>query len=359
MAVPKRLRYEILRRDSYTCRYCGATAPSVPLRIDHVVPIALGGTDTPDNLVTACEPCNSGKTSTSPDAPLVNNVAQDALRWSQAMQAAAAQLADQDKEKDAYRAAFRKEWKRWKIGPSGKALPLPPEWRATVERFRVAGLPASAWPDTVDAAMSRDKVDDKLRYICGVAWNKITELQTIARQHLTPTQAPTESLDDHDSYACLVEYLADEWFDAWTRSAGRNPTRSEYTAFTKSVFQLDGDLVLRKDYMFAAAVLAGRAESTNIADYLDDRVTADDEAVELNAAAEWYRHWISRDADAPPPSDDDQAVIREQVKAAVLSAYKSEAIISAASQAGFFRDVRLSPYLLTVPQVIELGVDTP
>lgn len=64
MAVSKRLRFEIFRRDSHTCRYCGATAPGTPLRVDHIVPVALGGTDHPSNLVTSCEPCNSGKTST-------------------------------------------------------------------------------------------------------------------------------------------------------------------------------------------------------------------------------------------------------------------------------------------------------
>ena len=63
MAVSKRLRYEILRRDRYTCRYCGASAPDAPMRVDHVTPVALGGTDHPSNLVAACEPCNSGKAS--------------------------------------------------------------------------------------------------------------------------------------------------------------------------------------------------------------------------------------------------------------------------------------------------------
>ncbi|MFD9276847.1 HNH endonuclease [Streptomyces mirabilis] len=63
MAVSKRLRYEILRRDRYTCRYCGASAPDAPMRVDHVTPVALGGTDHPSNLVAACEPCNSGKSS--------------------------------------------------------------------------------------------------------------------------------------------------------------------------------------------------------------------------------------------------------------------------------------------------------
>jgi hypothetical protein len=77
MAVSKRLRYEILRRDSYTCRYCGASAPDVPLRVDHVTPVALGGADHPSNLVTSCEDCNSGKSSTI--AGLVADVLSDTV----------------------------------------------------------------------------------------------------------------------------------------------------------------------------------------------------------------------------------------------------------------------------------------
>lgn len=58
---PVRDRYAVLARDHFTCRYCGARAPGVELRVDHVIPLAKGGTDDPSNLVTACEPCNSGK----------------------------------------------------------------------------------------------------------------------------------------------------------------------------------------------------------------------------------------------------------------------------------------------------------
>lgn len=70
MAVSKRLRYEVLRRDQYRCRYCGATAATATLTIDHVTPVALGGKDEMANLVTACEPCNAGKTSTAPDVTI-------------------------------------------------------------------------------------------------------------------------------------------------------------------------------------------------------------------------------------------------------------------------------------------------
>lgn len=71
MAVSKRTRYEILRRDQYTCRFCGASAPQVLLEIDHVVPRTAGGTDAPANLQVLCEDCNAGKAASMPERWLV------------------------------------------------------------------------------------------------------------------------------------------------------------------------------------------------------------------------------------------------------------------------------------------------
>ena len=90
MSVSKRTRYEVLRRDNNTCRYCGGTAPDVTLTIDHVTPVSLGGSDDPSNLVAACKDCNAGKSSSNPDAALVASVSDDALRWAAALKAAAA-----------------------------------------------------------------------------------------------------------------------------------------------------------------------------------------------------------------------------------------------------------------------------
>lgn len=71
MAISKRLRFEILRRDNFRCTYCGATPAEEEMHIDHVIPRALGGQDTPENLTTSCEPCNSGKTSIAPTEEMV------------------------------------------------------------------------------------------------------------------------------------------------------------------------------------------------------------------------------------------------------------------------------------------------
>ena len=53
----KKIRLEILRRDAYTCAYCGDVANEV----DHIVAKVKGGEDTHDNLVAACRRCNIQK----------------------------------------------------------------------------------------------------------------------------------------------------------------------------------------------------------------------------------------------------------------------------------------------------------
>src|SRR4030095_7374018 len=61
LAIGKKLRFEVFKRDSFTCQYCGSTAPKVLLEVDHVTPKAKGGNDDALNLITACGDCNRGK----------------------------------------------------------------------------------------------------------------------------------------------------------------------------------------------------------------------------------------------------------------------------------------------------------
>lgn len=63
----KKLRFEIFKRDGFRCVYCGSTPVQSVLRVDHVVPVADGGTTEADNLVTSCHDCNAGKGSTPLD----------------------------------------------------------------------------------------------------------------------------------------------------------------------------------------------------------------------------------------------------------------------------------------------------
>lgn len=61
--VPPVNRREVLRRDAHTCQYCGSTKK---LTLDHVLPRSRGGAHTWDNVVAACESCNSTKGDRTP-----------------------------------------------------------------------------------------------------------------------------------------------------------------------------------------------------------------------------------------------------------------------------------------------------
>lgn len=59
--IPQRLRFEVFKRDKFTCQYCGRKAPDVILNCDHVRAVAEGGGNDLLNLITSCRECNGGK----------------------------------------------------------------------------------------------------------------------------------------------------------------------------------------------------------------------------------------------------------------------------------------------------------
>lgn len=67
--LSKKTRFEIFKRDKFTCQYCGRTAPDVILEVDHIKPISDDGTNDILNLITSCRDFNRGKGKT----PLIQN----------------------------------------------------------------------------------------------------------------------------------------------------------------------------------------------------------------------------------------------------------------------------------------------
>lgn len=59
--ISKKTRFEVFKRDNFTCQYCGRTAPAVVLEIDHINPVKNGGDNNIMNLITSCFDCNRGK----------------------------------------------------------------------------------------------------------------------------------------------------------------------------------------------------------------------------------------------------------------------------------------------------------
>ena len=68
--VPQRhVRYSrlnIFARDKFTCQYCGDKPPRAQLNLDHVIPRALGGRTTWENVVCSCVECNRRKGGRTP-----------------------------------------------------------------------------------------------------------------------------------------------------------------------------------------------------------------------------------------------------------------------------------------------------
>lgn len=57
-------------RDLYTCQYCNTPPARMHLTMDHVLPISKGGTTCWENIVTACNDCNSRKGNRTDIKPL-------------------------------------------------------------------------------------------------------------------------------------------------------------------------------------------------------------------------------------------------------------------------------------------------
>ena len=65
--VPPLTNRALFRRDGHLCLYCGDHVPVSQLSRDHVLPRMHGGTDTWENVATACGPCNRRKGPRTPE----------------------------------------------------------------------------------------------------------------------------------------------------------------------------------------------------------------------------------------------------------------------------------------------------
>jgi hypothetical protein len=62
--IGPKLRRDVMQRDNYTCKECGASpaiSKGVFLEIDHIIPVSKGGGNEITNLQTLCDACNAGK----------------------------------------------------------------------------------------------------------------------------------------------------------------------------------------------------------------------------------------------------------------------------------------------------------
>lgn len=169
-ALSKKTRFDVFKRDKFTCQYCGATPPGVLLHADHVIAVANGGENGMDNLVTACEPCNLGKGA----HPLTT--------VPQSMADKARETAEREEQLLGYQAILnakrdRIEGETWRVLETlwpGKDNVLSADF-ASVRMFveRLGLYPTLEAADIARA--SRAPSHKMFRYFCGVCWSKIRE----------------------------------------------------------------------------------------------------------------------------------------------------------------------------------------
>src|SRR5690242_10010956 len=133
-----RLRFEILKRDNFTCRYCGRSAAATELRVDHVIPVALGGSDMPDNLVAACHDCNAGKSSITLDLEAKDIALAGNDLWRSAMAQAASETHPELPETWKAIERVKAHWLNWEWWYTDKpderfTYDLPEGWEATIK----------------------------------------------------------------------------------------------------------------------------------------------------------------------------------------------------------------------------------
>jgi hypothetical protein len=146
--------------------------------VDHVIPQALGGSDKPNNLVAACVDCNRGKTSISPDSKTVEDVSAHAFALADALQEKLEIKASQLNQIDEYQQSFVDYWYQV-ADDSGCAFSYPEKnWERTLEKWFAIGVPNKILHDAVDKAFrSKASQSEKYRYMCGIIWRTLDELQ--------------------------------------------------------------------------------------------------------------------------------------------------------------------------------------
>ncbi|MEU5477510.1 HNH endonuclease [Streptomyces mirabilis] len=240
MAVSKRLRYEILRRDNHACRYCGAAAPTAKLNVDHVIPQALGGSDKPTNLVTACADCNAGKTSSMPNAMPVADVDQDAFRQ-------AAELKQQaERRHEAIFVHLYMVWS-WAWEKTGRSPSDLDQHYFGEETQKVLKAGHSARVDLTEAA-----------YKAGL--DNAVDLQSYVELPKDP------SVDDRRFVAGVDAINA--WDTAWEKASPDGPPVGNTVCAVIEHVTAALDAGHQRDDIVDAAMLAGSHLSTDLAYYL-------------------------------------------------------------------------------------------
>ena len=170
-SLSKKLRFDVFKRDEFQCVYCGAHPPSVVLQIDHIHPVAEGGSNEIDNLITSCQPCNLGK-----GVSLLTNVPTT-------LKEKAALIAEQEQQLKGYYEVIKEREDRLEnetrmileiIDTNCPNNGMKIDWTRSVKRF-LSHLDFYDVKDAAEIARSKYRYGGKktFLYFCGICHNRI------------------------------------------------------------------------------------------------------------------------------------------------------------------------------------------
>lgn len=170
VAIPKKTRFSVFKRDGFCCQYCGNKPPVVVLEVDHIHPVAGGGDNSIDNLITACFDCNRGKSdgllSTIP--PSLEDRAAILAEKQEQIKAYARLIKSirrkEEKSIDAVQSVFSSHFEGFSFSP---------KFRESVRIF-IQKMPIDEVEQAMHTACSRiRRRDDSIKYFCGICWKLI------------------------------------------------------------------------------------------------------------------------------------------------------------------------------------------
>jgi len=171
MPISKKTRFEVFKRDGFTCQYCGKLPPGVTLEVDHINPKSKNGKDDINNLITACFDCNRGKSNIVLER-IPNTLAENL----EILKEKEIQLSEYNKFIAKIERRIQKDiseideiyvsyFKGWRLSDNFK--------NSSLKRF-LNKLQKNIVKDAMHLACSKmNNKDDSIRYFCGICWNRI------------------------------------------------------------------------------------------------------------------------------------------------------------------------------------------
>ena len=177
-AISKKTRFEVFKRDGFKCAYCGAHPPEEILHVDHIHPVAEGGGNEIDNLVTACLPCNLGK-----GARLLDDIPKTLREKASDVAEREAQLLGYQQVLEAKRERIEDElWRVAEIIQTGSSTSgLNRQWCESIKRFNER-LGVHQVLEAAEIARAQYPYGGKrtFLYFCGVCWNRVRQIEAEA-----------------------------------------------------------------------------------------------------------------------------------------------------------------------------------